>query len=94
MTRLAGPIFDGTANVNNIATVGGSSHVTAVGAPHVVTMGVPVVADVALAVPMMPKLRDFVVGAKVSAWVEHSFLYVGEETKMSPPIRVTVKAEQ
>ena len=67
---------------------------TAVGTPRLVTMGVPVVADVALAVPMMPKLQGFVVGAKVSDWVEHSFLYVGEEKKMSPPIRVTVKAEQ
>ena len=93
MTLLAASIFDGTANVNYIAAVGGSSHVTAVGAPHVVTMGMPVVADVALAVPMMPKLQGFVVSTKFSDWVEHSFLF-GAENKMSPPIRVTVKAEQ
>jgi hypothetical protein len=80
MTLLAGPILEGTASVNNIAAVGGSSHVTAVGAPH--------------AVPMMPKLQGLVVGAKVSDWVEHSFLYVKEEKKMSPTIRVTIKAEQ
>ena len=55
MTLLAGPIFDGTADVNNIAAVGGSSHVTAVESPHLVTMGMPVLGEVALAVPMTPK---------------------------------------
>jgi hypothetical protein len=91
---LAGPSFDGTAHVNNIAAVCGTSHLTTVGAPHLVTQGMPVLADVALAVPMTPKPQGFVVGTKFSAWVARGFLYVDEESEMSPPIRVTVKAEQ
>jgi hypothetical protein len=91
---LVGPIFDGTAHVNNIAAVCGTSRLTTVWAPHLVTQGMPVLADVALAVPMTPKPQGFVVGTKFSAWVARGFLYVDEESEMSPPIRVTVKAEQ
>jgi hypothetical protein len=63
--------------------------VTALESPHLVTMGMPVLGDVALAVPMTPKPEGFVVGT-----VEHGFLHVDEESKMSLPIRATVKAEQ
>jgi hypothetical protein len=91
---LAGPIFDGTAHVNNIAAVCGTSHLTAVRAPHLVTQGMPVLADVALAVSMTPKPQSFVVGTKFSAWVARGFLYVDEESEMSPPIMATVTAVQ
>jgi hypothetical protein len=91
MTLLAGPIFDGTANMNNIAAVGGSFYVTAVESPHLVTMGRPVLGGVALAVPMT---QGFVVGTKFSDWVEPGFLYVDEESRMSMPIGATVEAEQ
>jgi hypothetical protein len=91
---LAGPVFDGTAHVNNIAAVCGTSHLTAVGAPHLVTLGKPVLADVALAVPMTPKPQGFVVGTKFSAWVARGFLFVDEESEMSPPITATVTAVQ
>jgi hypothetical protein len=94
MTLLAGPIFDGAANMNNMAAIGGSFHVTAAESPHLVTMGRPVLGDVALAVPMTPRPQGFVVGTKVSDWVEPGFLYVDEESKMSLPIGATVKAEQ
>jgi hypothetical protein len=91
---LAGAIFDGTAHVNNIAAVCGTSHLTAVGAPHLVTIGRPVLADIALAVPMTPKPQGFVVGMTFSAWVARGFLYVDEESEMSPPITATVTAVQ
>jgi hypothetical protein len=94
MTLLAGSIFDGTAHVNSIAAVGGTSHVTAVES-HLVAAGMPVlVANVALAVPMTPKPQGFGLGTKFSDWVEHGFLYVDEESKVSLPIGATVKAEQ
>jgi hypothetical protein len=93
MTLLAGSIFDGTAHVNSIAAVGGTSHVTAVES-HVVAAGMPVPANVALAVPMTPKPQGFGLGTKFSDWVEHGFLYVDEESKVSLPIGATVKAEQ
>jgi hypothetical protein len=82
---LAGPILDGTAHVNNIAAVCGTSHLTAVRAPHLVTTGKPVLADLALAVPLTPKPQGFVVGTKFSAWVARGFLYVDEESELSPP---------
>jgi hypothetical protein len=89
MTLIAGPIFDGTANVTNIAAVCGMSHLRAVGPPHVVTMGMPVVA-----VPMTPGPQGFVVGTKSSHWVEHGFLYLDDESEMSPSIVATVTAVQ
>jgi hypothetical protein len=94
MTLLAGRIFDGTANVNNIAAVDGSSPVTAVESPKFVAAGMPVLANVALAVPMTPQPQGFVVGTRLSDWVEHGFLYVDEESKVRLPIGATVKAEQ
>jgi len=57
-------------------------------------MGMPVLADVALAVPMTPKPQGFVVGTKFSAWVARGFLYVDEESELSPPIMATVTAVQ
>jgi len=39
MILLAGPIIDDTPNVNNIAVVGGSSHVTAVESPQGFVVG-------------------------------------------------------
>ena len=89
MTLIAGPIFDGTAYVNNIAAVGGTSHVTAAGAPHLVTVGMPV-----LVVPMTPGPQGFVVGTKSSHWVEHAFLHVDDESEMSLSIVATVTAVQ
>ena len=91
---LADPSVDGAAHVNNIVAVCGTSHLTAVHAPHLVTTGVPVLADIALAVPMTPKPQGFVVGTKFSAWVARGFLYVDEESEMSPPIVATVTAVQ
>lgn len=91
---LARPGLDGTAHVDNIAAVCGTSHLAAVAAPHLVTMGKPVLADVALAVPMTPKPQGFVVGTKFSAWVARGFLYIDEESEMSPPIIATVTAVQ
>jgi hypothetical protein len=91
---LAGPIFDGTAHVNNVAAVCGTSHLTIVRAPHLVTTGKPGLADLALAVPMTPKPRGFVAGTKFSAWIARGFLYVDEESEMSPPIMATVTAVQ
>jgi len=91
---LAGPVSDGTAHVNNIAAVCGTSHLATVVAPRLVTMGMPVLADVALAVPMTPKPQGFVVGTKFSAWVARGFLYVDEESELSPPIMATVTAVQ
>jgi hypothetical protein len=68
--------------------------VTAVESPHLVTMGMPVLGEVALAVPMTPKPQGFVVGTKFSDWVEHDFLHVDEESKVSLPITATIKAWQ
>jgi hypothetical protein len=89
---LAGPSFDGTAHVNNIAAVCGSSHLAAVTAPHLVTTGMPVLPDIALAVPMKPKPQGFVVGTKFSAWLARGFIYIDEESEMSPPITAMVTA--
>jgi hypothetical protein len=94
MKLLARSIFVGTADFNNIAAVGGSSHVTAVESPHLVTMRSPVLGDVVLAVLMTPKPEGFVVGTRFSGWVEPGFLYVDEGSKMSLPMWATVKAEQ
>jgi hypothetical protein len=94
MTLLAGSIFHLTASVNNIAAVGGSLDVTAVESPQLLAAGMPVFAKIALAVPMTPKPQGFVVGARFSDWVEHGFLYVDEESKVSLPNGATVKAEQ
>ena len=91
---LAGPSFDGTAHVNNIAAVCGTSHLTVVRAPRFVATGKPVLADVALAVPLKPKPQGFVVGTKFSAWIARGFLYVDEESELSPPIVATVTAVQ
>ena len=66
---------------------------TAVESPHLVAAGTPV-ANVALAFPMTPKPQGFVVGTKFSDWVEHDFLHVDEESKVSLPIRATIKAWQ
>jgi hypothetical protein len=88
MTLLAGPIFDGTAHVNNIVALRGTSHLTIVRGPHLVTRGMPVLADVALAVPMTPKPRGFVVGL---TWVERGFFYDDEDSEMSPAIMATVR---
>ena len=89
---LAGPSLDGATHVNNIAAVCGTSQLTAVHAPRLVTTGTPVLADIALAVPMTPKPQGFVVGTKFSAWVARGFLYVDEESEMSPPITAMVTA--
>jgi hypothetical protein len=94
MKLLARSIFVGTADFNNIAAVGGSSHVAAVESPHLVTMGTPVLGDVALVVLMTPKPEGFVVGTKFSDWAEHGFLHVDEGSQMSLPLWATVKAEQ
>jgi len=91
---LAGPSFEGTAHVNNVAAVCGTSHLAAVAAPRLVTRGRSILADLALAVPMTPKPQGFVVGTKFSAWVARGFLYVDEESEMSPPIMATVTAIQ
>jgi len=91
---LAGPSFDGTANVSNIAAICGTSRLAAVVAPRFVTEGKPALADLALAVPMTPKPQNFVVGTKFSAWVARGVLYVDEESELSPPITATVTAVQ
>jgi hypothetical protein len=46
------------------------------------------------AVPMTPKPQGFFVGTKSSPWVVRGFLYVDEESAMSPPIMATVTATQ
>lgn len=91
---LAGPSFDGTAHVGNIAAICGTSRLAVVVAPQLVTDGKGALADVALAVPMTPKPQSFVVGTKFSAWVARGVLYVDEESEMSPPITATVTAVQ
>ena len=91
---LAGPVFDGTAHVNNIAAVCGTSRLTVVRAPRLVAAGKPVLADIALAVPLKPKPQGFVVGTKFSAWVARGFLFVDEESELSPPVTATVTAVQ
>jgi hypothetical protein len=52
-------------------------------------MGMPVVT-----VPMTPGPQGFVVGTKSSHWVEHGFLYLDDQSEMSPSIVATVTAVQ
>ena len=73
MTLFAGPIFDGTAHVNNIAAVGGTPRVATVKSSHFVATDLTVPANVALAVSMTPKPQGLVVGMKFSYWAEHGF---------------------
>ena len=94
VSLLAGPGFDGTADVNNIAAVCGTSHLTVVAAPHLVAAGKRVLADIALAVPLTPKPQGFTVGTKFSAWIARGVLYVDEESELSPPVTATVTAVQ
>ena len=89
---LAGPSFDGAAHVGNIAAICETSRLAAVVAPHLVTEGKTALADVALAVPVMPKPQSFIVGTKFSAWVARGVLYVDEEREMLPPVVATVTA--
>jgi hypothetical protein len=94
MTLFAGSIFEGAANVNNIAPVGGSPQETAVESPHFVAAGMTVLANVALADPTTPKPQGFMVGIKLSDWAEHGSLYLDEESRGLLPIEATVKADQ
>ena len=76
---------DNTAHVANIASVCGSSKLTPVAAPAIV-MTKPVLPDVALMIGLTPDLQQLKVGDTATAYLARGFLYVDEESELSPAI--------
>jgi hypothetical protein len=54
----------------------------------------PALADLALAIPLQPRPRDFIVGTTFSAWLARGILYVDEESELVPALQATVVAIQ
>jgi len=84
----------GMPSVANLIDICGSPTLASVYAPVIATSGRPTLPDVALAIPLQPRPRDFTVGTTFHAWVARGILYVDEESELSPDLSGTVAAVQ
>jgi len=85
---------NGTAHVANLTDICGGSTVPGLPWPSIAASGQPALADIALAIPLQPRPRDFTVGTTFSAWLARGILYVDEQSELAPALSGTVVAVQ
>jgi hypothetical protein len=83
----------GTAHVANLIQICGSNSIAGLQRPAIAPTG-PALADLALAIPLVPAPRGFTIGTTFSAWLARGILYVDEESELVPALQATVVAVQ
>jgi hypothetical protein len=90
---LAGAAADGTPQVANLVDICGSPILPAAYTPAI-AMTRPALPDIAFAIPLEPKPKNFTVGTVFRAWLARGFMYIDEDRELVPAVHARVVAVQ